>query len=414
MTFEIKPAVRIFQPVLIGMWGGSSSGKTYSALRLARGLVGPQGKIGVIDTENRRALFYAGKVGGQWDHIDFQPPFTPERYTEAFRSFERVGGYNCIIIDSASHVWEGEGGVLDQADSNNSAGLAKWAKPKMALKRMINTLLRSGCHVIFCLRAKMGVAQEGRGSQAKIYSSGLEPIMEKNLIFEMTVSVLFGPDHKPLFQAAGERYFVNPIIPAIKAPEEILRAIKPGEYITEATGKAIADWLNGATRDVLGEARRISARGADAFRGWWPTLSKEEKAFITPYVPELQSIATKADDDAKAAAENLQDDRTEGGADQYSDGGQNDALAGGFDAIPAQAPAQAATCQPQAQAVVQQTSHQPTAQITQPPATQPPAQPVQQPAPAAQAPAVSLPPRRAAAPQPVPSPTFIPTDTNPF
>ncbi|MBF0186198.1 MAG: ATP-binding protein, partial [Magnetococcales bacterium] len=42
------------------MWGGSSSGKTYSALRLARGLVGPQGKIGVIDTENRRALFYAG------------------------------------------------------------------------------------------------------------------------------------------------------------------------------------------------------------------------------------------------------------------------------------------------------------------------------------------------------------------
>lgn len=411
MAFEIKPAVRIFQPVLIGMWGGSSSGKTYSALRLARGLVGPHGKIGVIDTENRRALFYAGKVGGQWDHIDFQPPFTPERYTEAFRAFEHVGGYNCVIIDSASHVWEGEGGVLDQADNNTSAGLAKWAKPKMALKRMINTLLRSGCHVIFCLRAKMGVAQEGRGPQAKIYSSGLEPIMEKNLIFEMTVSILFGPDHKPLFQSAGERYFVNPIIPAIKAPEEILRAIKPGEYISEATGKAIADWLTGATRDVLDEARRISSRGVGAFRGWWPTLTREEKEFLTPHLPELQSIAAKADEDAKVAEENIQGDSVEGGSEQYSNGGQNDALAGGFDALSSQAAVQAPVYQPSPQVPVPQPEAQ--APVYQP-AVPAAAQAVQQPAPVTQPPAVSLPPRGAAAPQPVPSPAFVPSDTNPF
>ncbi|MEO5333299.1 MAG: ATP-binding protein [Magnetococcus sp. YQC-5] len=408
MAFEIKPAVRIFQPVLIGMWGGSSSGKTYSALRLARGLVGPQGRIGVIDTENRRALFYAGKVGGQWDHIDFQPPFTPERYTEAFRAFEKVGGYDAIIIDSASHVWEGEGGVLDQADNNNAAGLAKWAKPKMALKRMINTLLRSGCHVIFCLRAKMGVAQDGRGKDARIYSSGLEPIMEKNLIFEMTVSLLFGPDHKPLFQSAGERYFVNPIIPAIKAPEEILRAIKPGEYISEATGKAIADWLSGATRDVLDDARRMAARGTDAFRAWWPSLSKEDKEFLNQHVPELQGIAAKADEDAKAAEETPENDGVDDDAEQYSNGGQDGALAGGFDALPIQAAAQS-PAQPPAQ------GYQPP---VQPPVYQPPApaaaQPVQQPAPVTQPPSVSLPPRGAAAPQPVPSPAFVPSSTNPF
>ncbi|MBF0213030.1 MAG: AAA family ATPase [Magnetococcales bacterium] len=303
--FEIKPAVRIFQPVLIGMWGGSSSGKTYSALRLARGLVGENGKIGVIDTENRRSLFYAGKVGGQWDHLDFQPPFTPERYTEAFRRFETAGGYNCVIIDSASHVWEGEGGVLDMADRSGGHGLSKWAAPKMALKRMINTLLRSGCHVIFCLRAKMGVAQDGRGKDAKIYSSGLEPIMEKNLIFEMTVSILFGPDQKPLFRPAGDRYFVNPIIPAIKAPEEIMRAIKPGEYISEATGRAIADWLNGASRDLPDEARRVAARGLAAFRGWWPTLAADQKASISAIVPELQQIATQADVAAQEEAASL-------------------------------------------------------------------------------------------------------------
>lgn len=142
----IKPAVRAFQPALIALWGGSSSGKTFSALRLARGLVGPHGKIGFVDTKNRRGLFYAGQAGGLWDHLDLQPPFTPERYIEAFRAFEHAGGYNSVIIDSASHVWEG--GVMKQADNNSSKGLSKWAKPKKSLKKMINVLLRSHCHVI--------------------------------------------------------------------------------------------------------------------------------------------------------------------------------------------------------------------------------------------------------------------------
>ncbi|MBF0098226.1 MAG: AAA family ATPase [Magnetococcales bacterium] len=417
MSFQIKPAVRIFQPVLIGMWGGSSSGKTYSALRLARGLVGPQGKIGVIDTENRRALFYAGKVGGQWDHIDFQPPFTPERYTEAFRAFEKAGGYHAIIIDSASHVWEGEGGVLDQADSSNTTGLAKWAKPKMALKRMINTLLRSGCHVIFCLRAKMGVAQDGRGKDAKIYSSGLEPIMEKNLIFEMTVSLLFGPDHKPLFQAAGERYFVNPIIPAIKAPEEILRAIKPGEYISEATGKAIADWLSGATRDVLDEARRMSARGTDAFRAWWPSLSKEDKELLNRHIPELQAIAAKADADAQAMDQDVSGATGDEGGESHADGENDDALSGGFDSFEDE---QESTKAPEPQPVVSPAPVQQAAPVQQPspaPAQPPVRQTVTQPPQRAQQtppPPVTQPPRRVAAPQPTPAPTDISTDDNPF
>ena len=413
MAFEIKPAVRTYQPVLISMWGGSSSGKTYSALRLARGLVGPLGKIGLIDTENRRALFYAGKVGGAWDHLDFQPPFTPERYVEAFKAFENAGGYNCIIIDSASHVWEGEGGILDQADKNTTSGLAKWAKPKMALKRMVNTLLRSGCHVIFCMRAKMGISQDGRGS-TKIYNSGLEPIMEKNLIFEMTVSILFGPDHKPLFESASDRYFVNPIIPAIKAPEEILKAIKQGEYITEATGKAIADWLNSATRDVFGEAKLMSARGTEAFKGWWQTLGGTLQKELLPHKEELKLIAAKADEAAKAVEEDLQEDDGDYHDDDSSaDVEQNDALSSGFDNVPAQEPEQPTVFQPQAigQATTQTTpplattaapAHLPPAQVTTPPPATQTAQSVQRPVtqrPAAAPPPVTPPPRRGSTPQ---------------
>lgn len=329
--FVIKPAVRTFQPALIGMWGGSSSGKTYSALRLARGLVGPTGRIGVIDTENRRSLFYAGKVGGPWDHLDFQPQFTPERYIEAFRAFE-TGGYNCIIIDSASHVWEGEGGVLDQADKNNAPGLAKWAKPKMALKRMVNTLLRSHCHVIFCLRAKMGVVQEGRGREATIKSDGLMPIMEKNLIYEMTVSILLGPNCFPLYTPMGDKFFVNPLIPAVKAPEEIKNAIRPGEYITEATGEAIRNWLGGATRDVVDEARRICDRGSNSFRGWWPTLSATDKTQLAPIIEELKTIAAAAD--ARTEAEEREAEAAEAYREFPDASPPGDDLLSGFGAIP--------------------------------------------------------------------------------
>ncbi|MBF0098934.1 MAG: hypothetical protein HQM05_16535 [Magnetococcales bacterium] len=239
--------------------------------------------------------------------------------------------------------------------------------------------------------------------------------MEKNLIFEMTVSLLFGPDHKPLFQAAGERYFVNPIIPAIKAPEEILRAIKPGEYVSEATGKAIADWLSGATRDALDEARRMAARGTDAFRAWWPSLSKEDKGLLNQHIQELQAIAAKADVDAQAMDQDSSGAIGEDGGESSADDGNDDALSGGFDSFEDdEESAQVSEPQPvvspepvQQAAPVQQTA--PVHVPVRPTVTQPP-QRVQQ----TQTPPVTQPPRRAAAPQPSPAPIDLSTDDNPF
>src|SRR6185437_11324154 len=98
--FRVTEAVREAVPALIGLWGYSDSGKTYSALRLARGLAGPKGKIVVIDTENKRAKLYAGLFGG-WSHIDLQPPFTPDRYMAAHRAALEAGA-KAVVIDSMS------------------------------------------------------------------------------------------------------------------------------------------------------------------------------------------------------------------------------------------------------------------------------------------------------------------------
>ncbi|MBF0141645.1 MAG: AAA family ATPase [Magnetococcales bacterium] len=444
MAFKIEKALRKQIPGLFMFWGPSASGKTYSALRFARGLVGDAGKICVIDTENRRSLFYAGTVGGNWDFVDFQPDFTTQRYIEIIRQAEQAG-YDAILIDSFSHVWQGEGGVLDEADKSDSKGLAKWAKPKMALKRLVNVALRAKCHVIFCLRSKMGVVQTGTGRDLKILSSGLAPIMEKGLIYEMMISILFGPDHKPMFQNISDRFFVDPHIPAVKAPAGLIELIKPGEYVTEATGDAVRQWLDGGQRDVIDDARRVASRGSIVFREQWKLWSQTDRDQLRPFTKEFQDIAAKADEEiAKESDPQTWEEQIPEEGDSESWPGTNDALSSGFNSIPAQEPEQSpASAQPQTTELAPESQSQATIPIPQSPVAQPPvvqspvlspttqasaqqpsapqaAKPVQRqtapkPATSAQSPAVSPPPRRAAVPATNPGGQHTDMNgTNPF
>ena len=124
MAFTIRPAVREKIGLLFGIAGASGSGKTFCALTLAKGIANGTGKIAVIDTEAGRALHYAPKPGislekqpGAFEflHLDFGPPFTPERYVEAIQACEEAGA-TVIVIDSMSHEWNGEGGCSEMAE----------------------------------------------------------------------------------------------------------------------------------------------------------------------------------------------------------------------------------------------------------------------------------------------------------
>lgn len=298
--FEIKKAVRRGVPSLIALWGPSNCGKTFTALHIARGLVGPQGKIGMVDTENGRALFYSDVAGG-FDHIDLQPPFNPERYTAALETFEQVPGYGCIIVDSASHAWEGEGGVLEIADKTAGHGLQKWKAPKTSYRRMVNSLLRANCHVIFCLRVKDGVKQTGSGSSAKIEQVGAQPIFGKGFISEMTISALLGPDHCPVFPGDSASIKCDPLIPSIKAPEALKEIFQPGQPLGVDAGKRIAAWTSGGTSfdvdaaKIQREARNVACMGAAKLEAYWKGLPKPAQHALLPIKEELKSIAADAD-----------------------------------------------------------------------------------------------------------------------
>ena len=210
MSFTLRPAVRQQVPLLIGLVGGTGSGKTMSAMRMAKGISNDR-KFAVIDTENGRALHYADQFS--FDHGDLRPPFRPQAYIDAILECDKAG-YPVIVVDSTSHVWAGDGGVLDwqEEELDRMAGddwkkreackMAAWIKPKLAHKQMVQKLLQVKAHVILCFRAepKVEMVKGENGKmviQAKHSLTGLDgwiPICDKMLPFELTASFLMTAD----------------------------------------------------------------------------------------------------------------------------------------------------------------------------------------------------------------------------
>lgn len=297
-NFQLKPAVREAIPPLVCMWGFSDGGKTLSMLRFARGYVGPEGKIAVIDTENKRALFFSEKCS-PWQHLDLQPPFTPEKYNAAVMFCEKQGA-DFIIIDSGSHVWEGIGGVIDQADNSTTTkgedmkGLLKWKKPKLAYKRMANNFYRSPVPIGFCIRAKESLRQV----RDKIVKEGYTPIMEKNFIYEMTVS---------LHMVNRGKYNLTPWNPmepgkgGSKIPGDLGNIFPADTQVNEEMGKKFADFVKGGAA-VDPEYLKLKRDGADAsmqgmsqFTAWGKTLKPDQRKKIEQHLQEWTKTAKDAD-----------------------------------------------------------------------------------------------------------------------
>ena len=184
---------------LIAFYSESGCGKTYSALLLARGFVGPQGKIGMIDSESGRGSLYADVIPGGYDVLQITEPFSPQRYIQAIQIVEKSGAA-IGIIDSASHSWEGIGGVLDMAAINeekSGKSLNVWRVPKLEHAKLMLKLLQSPLPWIICLRAKYKTRQ-GKNAQGKteiVKDDHTTPIQSEEFIYEMTAHAEVMPDH---------------------------------------------------------------------------------------------------------------------------------------------------------------------------------------------------------------------------
>jgi hypothetical protein len=291
---NIAPAERAGAHLLIQLYGPPRSGKTYTALRIARGMVGPKGRIGMLDTESGRARLYSDKVPGGFVVGELTPPYTPRRYLEAIEEFLQYG-VDILVVDSFSHCWEGPGGVLemaDQAEENGKKGLLKWLMPKRDYKKLVSFLLSTRLHMILCSRAKQPIVEVLVDGQKTLITQPWEPIQDKRLKYEMTIVV-------PMTRDGG--YETDP--GRLKAPGDLAYLFQ-GALLDEATGAAIAAWVTGGkpvdhALELLRKAAFAAAAGGTAvFTRWWNSNPvRPRRKALRPDLDNLASIARAADDE---------------------------------------------------------------------------------------------------------------------
>lgn len=248
--FNISKAKRSQVPLVVGIMGPSGGGKTFSALRLASGIVKSQGgRVGVIDTEAKRALHYASLF--DFDHLEFGAPFGSLDYLDAMKAMA-AAGCTTIIVDSMSHEHEGPGGVLESHEAEaerlaklwktsvQTTNMAAWAKPKQDRRRLINEMLQLPCNFILCFRAKEKL-KVVKGSTPT--ALGYMPIAGEEFVYECTACTLLlpGAGGTPTWfsDEVGEKAM-------IKLPEQFreLFAGKRGP-LDESVGAALANWAAG-------------------------------------------------------------------------------------------------------------------------------------------------------------------------
>ncbi len=224
---QIQQASRKRSKIRLALQGSSGSGKTMSALYIARGLTTDWPKIVVIDTENHSAELYAHL--GKYNVLNISEPFTPEKYIEAIKLCEQAG-MEVIIIDSISHEWEGPGGILSIHSNMAGNSFTNWGKLTPRHNAFIQAMLQSPCHIVGTIRTKQDYVLQEKNGKFIPEKVGLKGVTREGMDYEFTIVLDIDIKHN----ATASKDRTN------------LFADKPEFKITTKTGETILEWCNSA------------------------------------------------------------------------------------------------------------------------------------------------------------------------
>lgn len=234
MSFNLTEAKRSKAKLRLAIDGPSGSGKTYSALLIAYGLCGDWSKIAVIDTERESANLYADLCAGDKKYLTGQinVPYTPQKYLEALRACEQAG-MEVVIIDSLTHAWTAEGGMLDIHEDavkkqRTQNTYTAWADVTPLHRKLVDAILTSPIHVISTIRSDTEYSQEKVDGKTVVKKIGMKPQFRKGLDYEMTVVFSLEQNHRATITKSRISSFpVNEVI-----------------MPTKETGAKLLEWLN--------------------------------------------------------------------------------------------------------------------------------------------------------------------------
>lgn len=298
MSILIRKAERKKAKLRLGIAAPSGAGKTFGALQIAFGL---GGKIGLIDTENGSGDLYAHL--GDYDIIQIQAPYTVDKYRAAIKAFEDAE-YTTIIIDSLSHAWAGDGGLLDKqgkiADSGRSGnGYAAWRQVTPDHNALVEAMLQSPCHIIATMRSKIEYVLEEDDKGRKIPKKvGMAPVQRDGMEYEFTIMLDVDIKH-------------------YATPSKDRTSLFDGQFfkLSPDIGKTLLDWLE-TGRDVAAELiaeadqiiKKVNAKNFDEMRqlavDLFPKLPAAKKDELTEAMKKIKAkIDAAAQKKADAAEE---------------------------------------------------------------------------------------------------------------
>lgn len=296
---KIQRAERKQARLRLAVSAASGGGKTATSLELAFGIVEEfiarglltgtlEGKVGVIDTERKSSMLYAHR--GPFDVIDLGPPYTVERYIQAQNLLERAGCF-VIIMDSISHAWAGEGGVLDLLNALEArerfSGFGTEVNP--AQNKFVDSILASPCHIICTMRSKTAWVIEDKekknrdGSYRTVKEPkriGMAPVQRPGIEYEFTT----------LLDLATDTHFATVLKNRCRIFDDWVPKVLNREH-----GRQLAAWLlEGAPAPVApvsGTPQERAAAVRDA------ALRAFERA---PTLPDLERVFEDGRRDLKA------------------------------------------------------------------------------------------------------------------
>lgn len=239
----------------LALAGPSGSGKTLSALYIAYGITGDWHKIALIDTEHGRAKFYADRSDlgtGGFLYQEMAAPYSPEKYMQMVQEgAEAVGPDGVVIVDSFSHAWDNDGGVLDIksqiAKQKGKNDYTAWDEAGKVQNHLVNSILSARCHTIITLRTKMAYTLEenDRGKMTPV-KLGLAPVQRENVEYEFDIVLNIARNHVAI--AAKDTTFLDAW----------------SDVITPDLGASLRDWLDNGTEPQICEhcgKKILSAEG---------------------------------------------------------------------------------------------------------------------------------------------------------
>lgn len=234
-TMQFVEARREHAHARIALIGISGSGKTLSALKIARGLGGK--RIGVIDSERGSSRKHAGK-GIPFSILELVT-YSPATYVDAMRCAYRAG-IDVLIVDGLSQAWAGKDGALEMVDqvakrSRSQNSFAAWREVTPEHNRMVEAMVSIPCHLIVTMRAKTEWVLEdvdnGKGGTHKAPRRvGMAPVQREGLEYEFDIVGDMTGDHDWIVTKTRCDSFDGAIIR------------KPGE----AVGEQVLAWLHEA------------------------------------------------------------------------------------------------------------------------------------------------------------------------